>query len=451
MRFEEGDTMPPIALHPENPRYFLFRGRPTVLITSAEHYGAVLNQDFDYLPYLDELQARGFNLTRAFTGAYVEDPSAFGIENNTLAPAPGRLICPWARSNTPGYANGGAKFDLTRWDEGYFRRLRDFVAEAGRRGIVVELVLFCPYYRDEQWAFSPLNALNNIHEIGDVPRDEVLSLQHPELNAVEEAMVRRIVEGLGEFDNLYYEVCNEPYARGVSQEWQDRIIATLVTAEAFVPEPHLIAQNVANRTAKVLDANPAVSIFNFHYASPPEAVAENWELNKPIAFDESGFRGTEDRAYRTDAWEFMLAGGAVYDHLDYSFTCEHPAGTFRFTKSPGGGGPSLRAQLQILKQFLEGFDFLRMRPDRGVIQGGLPEGGTASVLTEPGRAYAVYLSSGATEELVLSVPLGQYRAEWLNPRSGTVDRAEEVAHHGGSLTLRVPACPEDIALRLMRL
>ena len=30
----------PIKLHPSNPHYFLFNGQPTVLITSAEHYGA---------------------------------------------------------------------------------------------------------------------------------------------------------------------------------------------------------------------------------------------------------------------------------------------------------------------------------------------------------------------------------------------------------------------------
>ena len=28
----------PITLHPENPHYFLFRGKPAVLITSGEHY-----------------------------------------------------------------------------------------------------------------------------------------------------------------------------------------------------------------------------------------------------------------------------------------------------------------------------------------------------------------------------------------------------------------------------
>ncbi len=41
-------TNPPLSLHPENPHYFLFRGKPTVLIGSTEHYGAVLNKDFDY-------------------------------------------------------------------------------------------------------------------------------------------------------------------------------------------------------------------------------------------------------------------------------------------------------------------------------------------------------------------------------------------------------------------
>lgn len=31
---------PPIALHPDNPRYFLWRDKPTILVTSGEHYGA---------------------------------------------------------------------------------------------------------------------------------------------------------------------------------------------------------------------------------------------------------------------------------------------------------------------------------------------------------------------------------------------------------------------------
>src|SRR5687768_14898538 len=75
----------PLALHPANPHYFLFRGKPAVLVTSAEHYGAVLNRDFDHVKYLDELHAHGLNLTRTFTGVYAEDAKSFGISRNTLA------------------------------------------------------------------------------------------------------------------------------------------------------------------------------------------------------------------------------------------------------------------------------------------------------------------------------------------------------------------------------
>src|SRR6516164_5879347 len=94
----------PLALHPDNPHYFLFRGKPTILVTSGEHYGAVLNADFDYVQYLDTLQASGLNLTRTFSGGtYVEPPGAFKIKDNTLAPANGRYLAPWARSDQPGY------------------------------------------------------------------------------------------------------------------------------------------------------------------------------------------------------------------------------------------------------------------------------------------------------------------------------------------------------------
>jgi hypothetical protein len=138
----------PLALHPKNPHYFLFRGKPAILVTSGEHYGAVLNLDFDYRKYLATLAENGLNLTRTFSGAYVEPVGAFKIERNTLAPSASRLICPWARSNTPGYVNGGTRFDLTRWDDAYSRRLKDFVAKADERGIVVELNLFTPMYED---------------------------------------------------------------------------------------------------------------------------------------------------------------------------------------------------------------------------------------------------------------------------------------------------------------
>jgi hypothetical protein len=437
----------PIGLHPDNPRYFLWRGKPTVLITSGEHYGAVLNSDFDYKKYLTTLQSHGFNLTRTFSGAYCEPPGAFNIRNNTLAPAKGRLICPWDRADTPGYAFGGNKFDLTKWDVDYFNRLRDFLAEAANHEVVVELVLFCPFYEDQMWKLSPMNADNNVNGIGKMKRTEVYTLQHPELLAVQDAMVRKIVRELNDFDNLYYEICNEPYFGGVTLEWQNHIAEVIVKAEADFKNKHLIAQNIANKGKKVIDPNPHVSIFNFHYAKPPDTVAENYELNKVIADDETGFAGMEPKPYRLEAWDFIIAGGAVFDNLDYSFTVGHEDGTTEFN-APGTGGREIHRQLEILKDFINSFDFVNMNPDNSIIKGGVPEKATARALVERGRAYAIYINGGSKAELTVELPAGRYKAEWVNTKTGKIDQKETFEHNGGDRVLHSPKYTGDIALRI---
>jgi hypothetical protein len=382
-----------IQLHPDNGRYFLWRDQPTLLITSAEHYGAVLNLDFDYRKYLDTLAADGMNYTRIFTGAYVEPEGAFNITRNTLAPAPNRFTCPWPRSEQPGYANGGNKFDLNRWDEAYFARLTDFLGYAAERGVVVEVALFCPMYEEMQWRLSPMNAINNVNGIGNVARTNVYTLdRHGGLLPVQEALTRKIVTELNRFDNVFFEIANEPYFGGITMEWQHRIIDVIVETQRDLPRKHLIAQNIANNSALIENPHPAVSIFNFHYATPPDVVALNYHLGKVLGDDETGFRGTADATYRTEGWDFILAGGALYNNLDYSFAAGFEDGTFVSPKpQPGGGSPALRRQLNILHDFMKSFDFVRMKPDNSVIRGGIPATGTVRALVEPGSAMAIYV------------------------------------------------------------
>ena len=457
----------PIALHPDNPHYFLWRGRPTILITSAEHYGAVINLDFDYRKYLDTLAADGMNYTRVFSGAYVEPQGAFKIERNSLAPASGRFIAPWARSSQPGYPNGGNTFDLSRWDDAYFTRLKDFVKSAASRNIVVELSLFCPMYEDVQWTLSPMNSANNVNAVGSVGRNEVYTLdKEPALLASQEVLTRKLVTELNAFDNLFFEIANEPYFGGVTMAWQHRIADVIVETERTLPLKHLIAQNIANKSAKIADPHPAVSIFNFHYASPPETVAMNYGLNKAIGDDETGFRGVGDDVYRMEGWDFIVAGGGLYNNLDYSFAAGYEDGTFQYPPTqPGGGSRALRRQLKILAGFIGGFDFLRMAPDNGVITDGVPAGGSARALVERGRAIAIYMrkkrpAASAKEEpppadpappgpLRVDLPEGQWRAEWLDPLTGNVVGSADITG-GGVRALPPPDYALDIALRLRR-
>lgn len=390
----------PIQLHPDNPHYFLWRGKPTVLITSGEHYGAVLNLDFDYVKYLDALARDRLNLTRTFAGgAYVEPAGSFNIARNTLAPVEGRFIAPWARSDAPGYAGGGNKFDLSCWNEAYFQRLRDFVAQASQRGVVVEMNLFCPFYEEAQWRLSPFHADNNVNGLGNLARTNVYTLdRHGGLLAVQERMTRKFVAELRQFDNVYYEICNEPYFGGVTLEWQRHIASVIMDAQkSSAPTGQssvfqLISQNIANNSARVQNPDPAVSIFNFHYATPPDTVGMNYHLNKVIGDNETGFRGTNDTPYRIEGWDFLIAGGGLYNNLDYSFTAGHEDGTYVYPASqPGGGNPVFRRQLRILRDFINGFEFVKMKPDNSVIKATQPPGLNARALIEPGRAYAIYL------------------------------------------------------------
>ena len=71
-------------------------------------------------------------------------------------------------------------------------------------------------------------------------------------------------------------------------------------------------------------------------------------------------------------------------------------------------------------------------------------------LAEAGKAYAVYVNGGTQAELVLDLPAGNYRAEWINTKTGEVDQAESISHAGGNRTFSSPVYPEDIALRVMQ-
>jgi hypothetical protein len=457
----------PLRLHPDNPHHLLFRGKPLVVVTSGEHYGAVLNARFDFKRYLGTLAADGMNLTRIFTGLYRESQTDFGISRNTLAPEAEDFITPWLRTAVPGAFDGLNKFDLEKWNPAYFERLKEFVLRASERGIIVEVTLFNTYYQDWQWNNSPLNSRNNVNGTPDIPRTEANTLKHPAMVVLHEAFVRKIVTELRDFDNILYEICNEPYFGGVTLEWQRHISSVVARTEKAFPHQHLIAQNIANFSETIKDPDPAVSIFHFHYARPPDAVTVNYGLNKPIALDETGFDGTLDAPYRIQAWDFLIAGGAYYNNLDYSFTVGTEDGTYAVPGTqPGGGGRTVRRQLKILRDFMAALDFIRMAPDQNVIRSGVPENASARALVQNGKAYAIYVHHGRVmkgyrpgyvvqtskqrADLVLELPAGEYKANWLNPKTGKIDKSESFSHPGGLKTIASPEYSEDIALDLRR-
>ncbi len=455
----------PFSLHPDNPRYFLFRGKPTVLITSAEHYGLLLNKSMDYGSYLGELAGRGLNHSRVFSGSYREDSSAFNITENTLAPQDQDYLAPWARA-TEATADGAPKWDLTRWDENYFSRLHEIAAEASRHEIVLELTLFCPMYNKEMWAINPMNARNNVNGFGNCDSLEVYTGKQAELLEIQIQLAQKLVKELVEFDNIYFEICNEPYFGGVTEPWQRKIIDGLGAAQREVGCRKLISLNIANGSQRVDNPHPAVSLFNFHYCHPPVVVADNWHLNKPIGENETGFRGPQDFLYRTEGWDFMLAGGALYNNLDYSFSATHPAGTLSDYRSPGGGSLALRQQLGTLKQLIDGLPLPHIAPQPSDLVETSPEL-ICSCLGKADEAYLLYVhrkipkklnqsaldqlhAPHAPVELSIGLPAGDYDVVRINPVSGERGQLPSLSVKDQRASLSLPDFHMDAALLLTK-
>jgi hypothetical protein len=466
----------PLRLSAKNPHYFEFRGKPLVLITSAEHYGAVLNPDFNYIRYLDALQKDGLNLTRLFVGGYREVPGSFGIKNNTLAPAIGRLHSPWARSSEAGYSQGGNKFDLNRWNDSYFARLKDFIVEAKRRNIFVEVTFTSSLYNEAIWSAHPLHPDNNVN--GTTLRDykRVHTLNNEGLLEHQEKLLRKIVRELNTLTNFYFEIQNEPWAdRTVTVDvvnpylkppalrqfpnsvdvadeeslaWQRRMAAIIVEEESRTPNRHLIAQNHCNFGCVLDSIDGNISIVNFHYAFPHSATS-NYGWNKVLGYDETGFLGEHtDAGYRKQAWNFILSGGAVFNNLDYSFVVGSEDGTHVEPNGPGGGSPELRRQLGILKRFLEAFDLNGLAP-ANLAHLHAP-GAMVRALASEGREYAMYLAGKGPVSLGFTAPAGRYEVRWVSTTTGLRYPPAIVDHKGGVMTLASPGFEEDIAVGIRR-
>lgn len=434
----------PIKLNETNPHYFTYKDKPLVIVTSGEHYGAVLNLDFDWATYLNTLYANRLNGTRLCSGANPEFEGWYNIAQNTWAPTSMRYSCPWARSSTPGYHNGGNKFDLTKFNESHFDRLKDFMQLSLERDVIVELFLFTNVYTDQLWQYNPMKYSNNINGVGNVNYYDVYDVDK-DLLEIQKAFVRKMVIELNEFDNLIWEISNEPYINNhISSEWEDIMIQVIVDTEATLPKKHLISQNYNNYSKTIYNPNPHTSIFNLHYARDRSAYLLNYDLDKVMGCNETGF-SQNNTQYRQELYIALTAGAGLWNNLDYSFTVGDETGQYLPSGNPAGGNPTLRNQIQIGKEFIEGFNYIDMKPDNSPIVS-LSSGVEYFGLMEYGEQYGIFFRGYGTW-VQLQIPANDYLVEWIDTKTGNITESD-ITHAGGKLTLYPPYYTEDISLRI---
>jgi hypothetical protein len=479
-----------IRIHPENPRYFLFRGKPLVLITASEHYGSVINRPFDFNKYLEDAALHGMTLTRTFL--LFRELQGARNPSSPCKPESPDYIAPFPRVGPQKALDGEPIYDLDQWNPEYFDRLHRFLDAASKRGIVVELTVFSNTYGDNVWALNPFRAENNEQHVGKVAWQEYISLKDPELVKRQERYARKIIQETSQYDNVYYEICNEP-GGGVAghvlpadvDAWQERIGQAMRDELSRLNRPHLIAgQQAFTYEPKFrfpLDSTFSGSTFqivNVHPLPDTELGGKLYQLGnfmskelmlsevadfcraayllkKPVVLDEDNTASiyrdpTGWTIHRKRAWAALL-NGAHYDYIDFSITVGSESGTLASRRD-------IRSWMHHLSSFMESFDYIHAQPAANWISS-KPEHLVVSNLVVPDRDYAAYLadsrevtdpSAGKTIQgkVTLALPVGTFLVRLYSPRTGEYSPGLVVDNL--TKTVDLPPFEQDIVIRATR-
>ena len=186
---------------------------------------------------------------------------------------------PFLRTGPGNALDGKLKFDLTKYNPEFFDRLRSRVRALGDRGVYVGIMLFegfgsvhdagtiGPNPHANPWLGHPYNSENNINHInadanGDGQGLEFHTMTLPEVNAVQKAYVRKVIDTVNDLDNVLYEIANESVPQ--SKEWQYDMIAAIKEYESTKPKRHPVIMSAYWGPGD--PCNPAL------FASPADAI-----------------------------------------------------------------------------------------------------------------------------------------------------------------------------------
>jgi hypothetical protein len=482
---------PAISINPENPRYFSFRGKPLVLLAAGEHYGSVVNRRFDFARYLAEAADKKQTMTRTFL--LFRELQGMRNPSSPVKPESPDYIAPWPRTGPDNAMDGEPKYDLDRWNSEYFDRLNRFLSLASDYGIVVELTLFSNTYADRIWALNPLRDQNNLQKAGAVDWTDYTSLRDAALVSRQTAYARKIVQETSDFDNVYYEICNEPgggqpnHASPADVDlWQEEVGRMVREELRKLNRPHLVVGQQAfdwlPQVNQAFDRSFSGSLFDAvtvhpipnltlggqtyqlgHFMSKELRLADfkkfflaAQRFQEPCISDEDNAASLyRDEAgwtiHRKRAWMAVMCG-AHYDFIDFSLTVGSEAGTEE-------SRAKIRSWMRNLSDFTESFDFIHAAPVEDWIAI-MPDHLVAGVLSRGSREYVAYLAdarevtdSAAGQPIsgpvTFQLDRGTYDLSVYSPVTGGYSPSIRLPA-GTQATINLQPFQHDIVLRVRR-
>jgi hypothetical protein len=378
-----GNKIAPLSVCPENSNYFVYMGKPVILISSSEHYFALVNQKFNYVPYLEYLQSKGFNVASVMSGVFLEPSGNSHWED---------LVIPWQRSAVDGYKYGGKKFDLNKWDENYFDRLEQFVAFAFERDIFVNYIFFAPFFDEHKWHASPLNPTNNVNtEFEKIQCVDVYTLNdHRGLLEIQKELIDRVTHRLKKYPNVIYEVTFDGASVITNYDWHLLVFNYLHDGMDKPKQP--IAFNVGGVYDPLNEVPRNASAVSYRF-SDAKLFDNIYGKGLPVFMGENTFAPGWEPFARQHAYRTVLSGCGIYTHIDFTYNARYPVGNNApYPRTLYGGGPEVHLGIEALAKVMNDCDFVKMLPNKSLVNFSNPLF-EAAALENHGNEYLAYISA----------------------------------------------------------
>jgi hypothetical protein len=437
---QEGPASGPLRPS-RNPNYFEDPAKTPIVLCGSHTWNTLQDwgtggnpRTLDFDAFVRFLKSHGHNFTLIW---YSELPKIHDLPTLEKS-SPDFTVSPhpWLRTG-PGVAtDGGPKFDLTRFDESYFDRLRSRVRALGSAGIYAGVYLFSGEFllrfrsSTDGYPFSGPNNVNGIddgYRGGSVPSATVaVTMTAPNaLTEFQDVYVRKIVDTLNDCPNVLWIVSQEAPPKSVW--WNNHLISLLETYERSKPYQHPVGYGA-------LDSAPDSILYNSDadWVAPTarQSPARSCGSGRPsckVNVNDSdhsyfGMWNEPPEKNRNYAWENFTTGNQVLfmDPYVVYYPREHrnlcPSPVNGISVRPDSRWDNFRDNLGYILRYSRLLNLAEALPNPSLCSTRFCLAQTPPV----GAEYLAYAPHGGSFTLDLSAMSSSRRlaVEWLDPASG---------------------------------
>jgi len=457
----------PLKAFSTNPNYFTNETGRAIYLTGSHSWNTLQDwgsddtiQPIDFTAFVDMLVSHHHNFTLLWT---TELPT-FRFHNfhelSKTKEAPPDLFSatpfPWERTGPGNASDGKPKFDLTKFNQAYFDRLRARVVELNAAGIYAGVYLFSAewlnIFRCSADGF-PFSGTNNINGIDDGGGIKSIAMTAPnKITDIQDAYVKKMINTLNDLPNVLWIVSQEAPLEAVW--WNNHLLSLVRSYETSKPLQHPIGYGslIGQSDDSIIINSDADWIAPMSKISPTKTIGTGNPARK-VNINDSDHSYWEiwkdsPQTNRNYFWINFTQGNQtifmdpymVYYPRENRNLPESP--THGIGKEPDIRWENVRNTMGYIRGYADRMNLAAMTP-----QGELSSTGHVLANTRPPASeLLVYASSGGIFTVDLTSIKGKFEVEWMNPATGVKTANENVS--GGGVRTFTPPFSGDAVLYL---